>query len=122
MGANPGGFQAILLVFWATWCRPCRNEVPELIKLHDEIKDNKNIEIIAADIDESDYTVALFAKENDIKYTVMIDEKGAVAKSYKVTGIPTNILIDKKGEIKYNGYIFKDAEKELKKLLKDEQK
>ncbi len=95
------GNKAVLLVFWATWCPPCRAEIPELKKINSEYKD-KGLEIIAVDIRENPAAVASFAKKQAIDYAVVIDVDGSVSKSYNVLGIPTNVVIDKNGSIQHN--------------------
>ena len=96
-GKNP-----VLLVFFATWCPPCKREVPHLVGLQNQYAD-KGLKILAIDIDEPGDLVNQFIEENGINYTVLLDQGGEIAEKYKVTGIPTNILIDKQGVVKYAG-------------------
>ena len=93
---------ATLLVFWATWCPYCRQEIPDLIKLNAEYKD-KGLKILAIDIGESQKKVESFVKEQGISYTVLLDTDNKVASQYGIMGIPNNILLDKDGVIKYRG-------------------
>lgn len=95
------GKKALLLVFWATWCPYCVQEIPELKKINSEYKD-KSLEIIAVDIKENPAAVTNFAKKQSIDYAVVIDVDGSVSKSYNVLGIPTNVVIDKDGFIRHN--------------------
>lgn len=95
------GNKAVLLVFWATWCPYCVQEIPELKKINAEYKD-KGLEIIAVDIKENPVAVTNFAKKQAIDYAVVIDVDGSVSKSYNVLGIPTNVVIDKNGFIQHN--------------------
>lgn len=97
------GKKVVLLVFWATWCPPCRREVPELIKLKEEI-DSSIFEIVAVSVDEKRDVLPKFMKENKINYTVLHDEGGEVAIMYEVRGIPYNLLIDKKGMVLYKDH------------------
>jgi len=94
--------KAVLLVFWATWCVYCRQEIPELIKLKEQYKD-KNLEIFGVDIQESSAKVKPFADKNKINYTILLDQTGDTARAYEVQGIPANVLIDKKGKLIYFG-------------------
>ncbi len=93
---------ATLLVFWATWCPYCRQEVPELIKLNSEYKD-KGLKILAIDLGESQKKVESFVKQEGISYTVLLDTDNKVASQYGIMGIPNNILLGKDGVIKYRG-------------------
>lgn len=104
--------KTVLLVFWATWCVYCRQEIPELIKLQEQYK-GKNLEILGVNIQESAEKIKPFLDNNKINYNTILDIKGDVARSYEVQGIPMNVLIDKKGNIIYGGG-FGD---EVKKLI-----
>jgi peroxiredoxin len=96
------GNKAVLLVFWATWCPHCVNEVPQLKQL-DAAYGNKGLKILAIDVGESAKKVQSFARQEGIDYTIMLDLENAVANQYGVTGIPSNILVDDNGVIKYKG-------------------
>ena len=108
--------KVVLLVFFATWCHYCVQEIPELKKMQDEYKD-KDLMILAIDIKESNSKVDSFRVKHDINYTILLDSDALVAKKYKVTGIPSNIVIDKDGSVKYNGYVIDEAKKVISDLL-----
>jgi len=92
----------VLLTFGATWCPYCVAEVEELNAFFDKHQD-KDVKVLSVDIRESLEKVSLFAQKNKIKYTVLLDEGGEVAKKYNVYGIPAVFLIDENGLVKYNG-------------------
>jgi len=94
--------KAALLVFWATWCPYCVNEIPQLKQLN-AAYGNKGLKILAIDIGEGNKKVESFAKKEGIDYTILLDPNNGVANQYGVTGIPTNILIDNNGVIKHKG-------------------
>lgn len=94
------GKKVVLLVFWATWCSYCKEEVPSLISLSDTLKD-RDFQILAVSVNEKEKTVAAFVEKNKIPYTVLLDPDGRMAKEYGVIGFPTNIIIDKNGRIDY---------------------
>lgn len=107
--------KVVLLVFWAIWCQYCVQEIPEIKKLKEEMK-GKDFEVLAIDIQESKEKLKSFAEKKDIKYEILLDSKGDVARSYNVEGIPDNIVIDKNGNIKHRGeFPSKDL---IEKLLK----
>ena len=94
--------QPVLLNFWATWCAPCRYEMP----LFQEIfKDNKWIEkglvILAVNLQESADNVRLFIAQYGFSYTVLLDSTGEVGNRYNVMAIPATLFIDKDGIINY---------------------
>ncbi len=91
--------KVVLLDFWATWCGPCRESIPHLIQLYNDYRE-KNFELIGMDVDKGDVeTVRKFVKSLDIPYPIVVAPE-EVARSYRVNGIPTTILIDKEGNIR----------------------
>jgi len=97
------GKKVILLVFSATWCPACNEEIPELKELHNKYG-KKGFKVLDVDIQESQKKVANFVKKKEIPYTVLLDLDGTVARQYKVRGIPTLMIIDKKGVIRERSY------------------
>jgi peroxiredoxin len=89
-----------LLVFGATWCPSCRHEVPILKKYYNDLKDD-GLKVLGIDVQESKKKVNSFVEKNRINYPVVLDSNAEVARLYKVVGIPLNIVLDKKGVIRY---------------------
>ncbi len=89
-----------LLVFGATWCHSCRNEVSALKGYYNELKD-KGLKLISVDIQENKKAVVSFIEKFQINYPVALDTNGSVARQYNIVGIPLNIVMDKNGEIRY---------------------
>ena len=90
-----------MLEFWASWCGPCRGEIPHLRHVYQEYKD-KGFEIISISIDEkkTDWDKAM--KEEKMVWKQLCDPNGfngPVAQKYNITGVPTCILLDKEGRI-----------------------
>lgn len=88
----------IMLNLWATWCPPCRAEMPSMEKLYNDFK-NKNFIIIAISLGEDLSTVNKFLKKNQFSFPIFIDNKNEVAQTYSTGSIPTTYLIDKEGNI-----------------------
>ncbi|HOP95298.1 MAG TPA: TlpA disulfide reductase family protein [Dictyoglomaceae bacterium] len=110
----------ILLNFWATWCPPCRYEIPILEKIYNKYK-NKSFKIIAVSLDSDSNSLSNFLKTNKISFLVLSDKKGELGYKYQVLAIPTSFLIDKEFIVRkiYIGAISeKDFTKELEKWLK----
>lgn len=107
--------KTILLVFGATWCPSCRHEVPDLNEYYNDFK-GKNFEVINIDIGESEKKVRSFVKKNKIEYNVVLDTDSYVSFTYKVSGIPLNIVVDKEGIIKYREHEL-PGRNVLKKIL-----
>jgi peroxiredoxin len=102
----------VLLNFWATWCPPCKAEMPELESFYQHHK--KELEVVAVNID-SQSDVKGYAKKLGLTFPVLLDEKNEVNKDYGVLSIPTTYLIDEKGKI-INLHIGSMTKIELDKL------
>lgn len=89
--------KVVLLNFWATWCPPCREEIPSMMKLNG-IMAGKPFQLVAISIDEGGKpAVESFFKESGYSLPAYLDESGASAKSYGITGVPESFIIDKNG-------------------------
>jgi cytochrome c-type biogenesis protein len=93
----------VLLVFWATWCPTCVEEIPELNRLSHEYSEER-LKIVAINVQESRRRVSRFMKEHAVKYPVILDETGEVTNSYGIVGLPVSVLLAKGGEILYYGF------------------
>lgn len=112
--------KVVLLDFWATWCKPCEEEIPIFIELYNQYR-TQGFEVVGISLDEERLKVIEpFAKRIGINYTVLFAEPGLVAK-YDVSAIPSAFLINRYGRIVklFSGAQGAKAtyEEELKKLL-----
>jgi peroxiredoxin len=92
--------KVVLLNFWASWCPPCRAEMPSLQKLHDLLKDKKFVLLAAAEDQDTKQAVS-FVRSNQYSFTVLLDPQGRAAQLYGVAAYPTTYVIDKKGRIRH---------------------
>jgi peroxiredoxin len=91
--------QVVFLNFWATWCPPCRGEMPAMENLHRLMK-GYDFVILAVSIDKkSTYHVKSFVESKGYSFSIMHDVTKEVARNYVVGGIPTTFIIDKNGII-----------------------
>jgi thiol-disulfide isomerase/thioredoxin len=88
----------VFLSFWATWCGPCKQELPSAQALYDKLK-KKGFVIVAVDVMEENKTVSAFVKANRMTFPVLLDADGRVGGEYDARSIPTNYLVDRKGKI-----------------------
>ncbi len=97
--------KVVIVDFWATWCSPCKMEIPGFVKLQEKYKDD--LVVIGISLDQNGpQTVVPFAKDYKINYHIVYGN-GETVKNYGgVSGIPTTFVIDRKGKIqrKYVGY------------------
>jgi len=107
------GKKPVLLVFWATWCAICKEEIPVINRMHSEPPTNGNLQILALDFMESEKKVSAFIKRNKVAYPVLLDRHGKVARKYRVVGIPTYILIDRDGKVVYRDHDLSGIRKVL---------
>lgn len=85
--------------FWATWCPPCRAEIPHFVSMYKELK-GKGVEIIGISLDQKgDSVVAPFVKDNQMNYPVVIGNEKVVSAYGGIRGIPTTFIVDRKGKI-----------------------
>lgn len=91
----------LVVYFWATWCEPCKREVPELIKVYEENK-ARGLEVVGIAVDNAD-KVQAFAKEYRITYHVLLGGNDALSLSRKmgnaIGGLPFLVAVDRKGRI-----------------------
>jgi cytochrome c biogenesis protein CcmG/thiol:disulfide interchange protein DsbE len=109
----------VLINFWATWCAPCKEELPLLEKIYQA---NKNqLEILGVDIAEENTKVEAKVKEVGLSYTTLLDPYLQVTNQYKVTAYPTSIFVDKDGmvqAVKLGAITDQTSQSYLDKILK----
>ena len=91
--------KVVFLNFWATWCKPCEDEMPSMQQLHAALQ-GKPFEIVAVSIDkDGPEAVREFVKKYGVTFTVLHDRKGRIKELYKTTGVPETFIIDQNGVI-----------------------
>ncbi len=95
--------KVVFLNFFATWCVPCRAEMPAMERLHRDFK-GKGLVVLAVDIQESARTVRPFVRELQLSFPALLDEDGSVAYMYAVRPVPATYLISRDGRIAWRAF------------------
>jgi thiol-disulfide isomerase/thioredoxin len=91
--------KVVIVDFWATWCGPCRKEMPNVVALREKLKD-RGFEVVGVSVDKDEEALATYLEENHIPWETLAGEGASeLAEKYGVRGIPTMMLVDQKGTI-----------------------
>ena len=95
----------VMVNFWATWCGPCRQEMPKLDALYKEYH-RLGFDLLGVNVETDPSGVPKFLKETPVSFKILLDRKNDVSKLYKVVAMPSTVLIDRKGNVRYvhHGY------------------
>lgn len=89
--------KVVFLNFWATWCVPCRNEMPILEQFARE--NAANVVVVGVNLNDSRETVVDFIKQVEVTFPIVLDEDARVSRQYLIRGYPTTVVIDSDGTI-----------------------
>lgn len=111
--------KVVLVDFWATWCPPCRKEIPLMKKIYEHNKE-KGFEIIGVSLDEDEKILKSFIKEKKMDWKISYSGKGwydDTVKLYNVSSIPSTWIIDKSGKLRYFDVHKEGLEKAIEDLI-----
>jgi cytochrome c biogenesis protein CcmG, thiol:disulfide interchange protein DsbE len=111
--------KVVLLNVWATWCLPCRNEIPQLQQLHEHYGP-RGFEVVGVSVDESgvDSVKEFIAKQKKMAYPIVLDAEGKIANILQTSVIPTTVLVNRDGKIVWKEYgEISSDDPELKKAI-----
>ena len=117
------GKKAVLINFWATWCPPCRLEMPTMQKIYSEYK-GRGFEILAINIEpDAKEEIHEFMKELRLTFPVLLDHDMKTTRRYRLIGLPVSFLIDRQGiirtkEVWYHDWTDKESRRQVENLLK----
>ncbi|MFZ0595094.1 MAG: TlpA disulfide reductase family protein [Bryobacteraceae bacterium] len=101
------GKKKLVLSFWASWCGPCRLELPALRSFYQRAhKSDTDFELLAISIDDTREAAKAAVEETRLPFPVLLDLRQTAANAYSVYGIPTLFIIDKNGRVAYGGVGF----------------
>ena len=90
--------KVLIVNFWATWCAPCREELPSMNRAWEILKD-KAVVMLAINVGEDQEAVQAFSRDYPINFQILLDMKGSASQRWGVTAMPTTFLVDSEGKI-----------------------
>jgi peroxiredoxin len=90
----------VIVNFWATWCPPCRKEMPSMQRAWQKIE-KEGIVMLAINIGQTEASIAPFVFEYALSFPILLDSNSSVIKAWRVRGLPSTFVIDTKGRIAY---------------------
>ena len=115
--------RVVLVNFWATWCGPCRQEMPHLNRLYEKYR-GSGFQLLGVNIDEDARAATELAAKLGVKFPVLLDTDKKVSRLYDMSAMPATIVIDRDGKVRYlhRGYQsgYEDTyDKQIRELLKE---
>jgi peroxiredoxin len=114
--------RVVMVNFWATWCAPCRQEMPQLNKLYEKYRASGFV-LLGVNVDDDTRRAADVASKLGLKFPVLLDTDKTVSRIYDLSTMPSTVLIDRDGRVRYvhRGYLVGDEamyDKQIRDLLK----
>ncbi|MED5622099.1 peroxiredoxin family protein [Ideonella sp. BN130291] len=115
--------RVVMVNFWATWCGPCRQEMPQLNKLYDKYR-SAGFVLLGVNVDDDTSNAAGVAGKLGVKFPVLLDTDKKVSKLYDLSTMPSTVIIDRDGKVRYVHRGYKDGyeatyEQQIRQLLKE---
>jgi len=115
--------EVVLLNFWASWCGPCRQEMPLLDQLNSRYS-KLGFSVVGVNVDKDSSLANKLLKDIPVAFPVLLDNEGTVSASYNVSAMPTTVIIDRDGNMRYlhKGYqpgYEQTYEQQIKQLIKE---
>ncbi len=104
--------RVVMVNFWATWCPPCREEMPSMQRIW-KLLQGDGFVILAVDIGETAEEIEPFVMEYDIDFPILLDPDSKVATAWSARGLPTTYLVDRSGNIAYRAIGGREWDSEL---------
>jgi peroxiredoxin len=101
--------EVVYVSFWASWCAPCREEMPLLAALWQRHRD-EGFQVIAINVDEDPLAAREFAREHGLQFPLARDADRAVSQLYRVAGYPSHYLVDRRGKVRFSALGFTEAD------------
>ncbi|WP_442601359.1 TlpA disulfide reductase family protein [Paenibacillus sp. KN14-4R] len=111
----------LLINFWASWCGPCQEEAPDLVKLYQKFEGKFDLYAVNITQGDSMRNVRAFVEKHQFPFPVLLDKEAKVSEKFRVLAIPTSFIVDKKGVIREIFYseTFNSLSKKIEAVLKE---
>ena len=100
--------QVVLINFWATWCGPCRKEMPLLEQLHQRYE-RLGFTLLGVNVEENSGDAEHFLKETPVTFPILWDPENRVSQMYDVSAMPSTVLVDRQGNVRYLHHGYQDG-------------
>jgi peroxiredoxin len=115
--------RVVMVNFWATWCGPCRVEMPHLTRLYEKYRGSGFV-VLAVNIDEDPRKAASLATQLGMRFPVLLDTDKKVSRLYDLRDMPSTVLIDRDGRVRYVHRGYRDGyentyDKQIRELLRE---
>jgi peroxiredoxin len=115
--------QVVLVNFWATWCGPCKQEMPHLNRLYEKYRASGFV-LLAVNVDEEPRLAVGTAQRMGLKFPVLLDGDKKVSKLYDLSSMPSTVMIDRDGRVRHVHLGYRDGveelyEKQIRELVKE---
>jgi peroxiredoxin len=115
--------RVVMINFWATWCGPCRVEMPHLSRLYEKYR-GSGFTVLAVNIDEDPHKAAGLAKQLGMRFPVLLDTEKKVSRLYDLSTMPSTVLVDRDGRVRYVHRGYRDGyedtyDKQIRELLRE---
>ncbi len=115
--------EVVMVNFWASWCAPCRQEMPLLEELHDRYSD-LGFTLLGVNVEEDSNAALDMLKEIPVTFPVLFDNRNTVSKLYNVVAMPTTVILDRDGTVRFvhKGYLpgYEDEyRQQVKELIRE---
>ena len=104
--------EVVLINFWASWCGPCRQEMPLLSELHDKYK-SLGFTVLGVNVEQDSSDAKKLLKNMPVSFPVLFDNDSTVSKQYDVVAMPSTVLVDRNGKMRFLHKGYKPGEEEI---------
>jgi thiol-disulfide isomerase/thioredoxin len=101
--------QVVMINFWASWCGPCRQEMPILEKLYGKYKP-MGFTMVGVNVEPDSKLAVDWLKDTPVTFPILFDTKSEVSKLYKVAGMPSTVIIDRQGNLRWLHHGYKPGD------------